>query len=690
MRPTLLATACGLVFFASYSSLAGADEILGEIVVTAPRYRVPFVDAQPGISVIARPDIEASPARTLPELLARQAGINLRDLHGTHSGTSTVDLRGFGAAAGQNALVMIDGRPLNDWDLSGVVWSALPLEQVERIEVLRGSQSVLYGAGASGGVINIVTRETARQAAPIQARMDLGSFGERKVQATTSLGGEATRLSLSAGIEHADGYRDNNEHTQHNLFGDLLHVTEHGEVGLKLSADRQTLRMPGARQVQPSAGVDQLTTDRRGTGTPLDWAKRAGWSAGGYGRWAIGSGELLLDLAYRRKDQDSYYDFGGFPDYREAELGLWTLSPRYRLKMGPNENHTLLLGMDLLRWDYDLAVSNAPSNVGQPINRVDASQEQIAVYLRDSVKVGRTVKVNLGARLERMAVSANDVYDPTAPGAFFGSAAPAGSQSAWQRAWEAGLSWSFSPVDTLYGRAGRSYRFATVDELYEFTPIFTRAFQFLRPQSSRDLEVGVQRQTPSGRLRAALYQMRVKDEIHLDPYGAGIGNTNLPPLRRYGAELEGSHRLGKLALSGAYTLTQAEFTAGSLNGLPLDGREVPLVPRHHLTLGLGWAFAPQTDLGLDLRYVGSQYMDNDETNTFFRKIPAYALTDLKLRHNAGHWRWSLGILNLLDRDYYSYAVRSTNPMTPDRFNAYPLPGRSILATLEYRPGQEKR
>ncbi|HRH81185.1 MAG TPA: TonB-dependent receptor [Thiobacillaceae bacterium] len=690
MHQTLLTGAVCLV--ASLCTVAQAEQTytLDDILVTASRYPAPQRDAPIGTSLIDRDTIEAHPGRSLPELLATQAGIQVRDLFGNQVSGSTVDLRGMGAVAAQNALVLVDGRPLNDWDLSGVVWSAIPPESVERLEIIRGSQAVLYGAGATTGVINIVTRAAGPKPQDFTATATLGGYGTRALALSGGLSVGENRISLAASSRTADGYRANGESEQHNLFAHLRRDTEQGEVGLRLLGDRLDLRLPGARQVQPSAGVDQMSTDRRGAATPLDWSLRDGWQAGAYGRWRAGAGEWLLDAGYRAKQQDAYYDFGGFPDYREARLGVWTLAPRYRMALGEfGIRHDVLVGLDLQHWDYALDVSNAPANVSQPINRVDAWQRQTSLYIRDSITVTPDFQVTVGARREQMHVSANEVYDPTAPGAFPGSAAPAGEQNAWQHAWEVGLRWDAAPTTSLHLRLGRSYRFATVDEIYEYSPVLlSQEFQFLRPQTSRDLELGAQWRNSGRTLRASLFHMRVRDEIHLDPYASGIGNTNLPPLRRQGVELESSVPVGPATLRAGYTLTEAEFLSGTMKGLPLAGRRVPLVPLHRAVIGLEWPLDGATRMGVDLRFLSSQYMDNDETNSFYTRIPAHTVADLRLQRRLGDWRLGLDIRNLLDRKYYEYAVRSQ--FVADRFNAYPLPERHVLLTLEWKPKQPGR
>jgi iron complex outermembrane recepter protein len=156
MRQTPLSLALSVVFIAS-AHAEPLPEFVGETIVVTPSRFAESDGVRPAnVTVISRRDIEDNPATTLPAILADYAGIAARDLFGNNASNSTVDIRGFGAAAGQNTLVLVDGRRLNDVDLSGVMWSAIPLSAIERIEIVRGGASVLHGAGAVGGVINII------------------------------------------------------------------------------------------------------------------------------------------------------------------------------------------------------------------------------------------------------------------------------------------------------------------------------------------------------------------------------------------------------------------------------------------------------------------------------------------------------------------------------------------------------
>ncbi|MBX3662238.1 MAG: TonB-dependent receptor [Burkholderiales bacterium] len=664
--------------------------ILDPVVVTATRFLERYDDKPVNVTVITAGDMQRSAAKTVPDLLAEQAGIHIHDFFGNNAATTTVDLRGFGISGTQNTLVLIDGRRAADLDLSGVQWSALPLAAIERIEIVRGGGAVLYGDGATAGVINIITRSPLAQPTGAGTRVRAGSYGMKELNASANHAGERIGFNFTASNFESDGYRANNSNRQSNALADFRVLTGSGEVALKLGTDHQGIRLPGARQVQPSTGVNQLLTDRRGAQTPLDWSQRNGNRMNLDWRHDTGLGEFNLGLGWRDKEQISYFDFGGFPDFRIADLDVWSFSPRFRATPAlPGGRHTLVFGLDWQRWDYRLRRSNAVANIGRPFNTVDARQETLGFYAQDSLAVSERLTLTAGLRSERLAIDADDRFDAAAPGGAFGSGAPSGLQRESEKAYELGARYALAAGAALIARTGRSYRFANVDEIYETSALFTNQFQFLRPQTARHHELGLELRRSSAWLRAALFRMDVRDEIHLDAYTTGIGNTNLPPSRRHGLELEGRWEpLPALALSGSYSHIDARFREGVLPGgaftatnVVIAGRTVPLVPRHKLNIGAAWAFSEASRLSLTATYVAKQYMDNDQGNTLGTQIPSYVVADLKLSHREGPWTLSAAINNLFDRKYYNYAVRSQ--FVADRYNAYPLPERNFGVSVAY-------
>jgi iron complex outermembrane receptor protein len=662
------------------------------VVVTATRFSEDARRLPASTTVLTKDDIARSAARTLPELLSEQVGITLKDFYGNNGAVTSIDLRGFGVTGPQNTLILLDGRRVTDIDLTTVQWAAIPLTGIERIEILRGTGAVLYGDGASTGVINIVTRSPLKQGAALEAVGRAATFNTREGQLYGSHASGNFGINASVYGFTSDGYRANNRNEQQNNTANLRWAFGDTTLDLRAATDSQDLRLPGARRIQPSIGLNEYLVDPRGAQTPLDYASRDGKRAGLALGQRLGEAEFSVGLDWRKKDQRSYFDQGGFPIYRADGLDVTTLTPRLRVPFATGGfGHRLTLGADFNAWRYDSKRSNLPENTAQPINRVRASEDSQAFYLQDLIDISRTTRMTLGWRSERVRYGAGDVVDPAAPGFFFNSAAPQARETQRQRAWELGLRHAISPALSGFGRAGRSFRFVNVDEIYENDAFFNPQFQILRPQHSLTNEIGAEWREAAHFLRATVFRTEVRDEIHLDPFSTGVGNTNLPPSRRQGVEFDGTWQAnGQLRFRFGYAYTDAKFLGGVLAGSPfaigtnlnVAGKHVPLVPQHKLNAGFAWDISGATQVSGVLTAVSSQFMDNDEPNSLGVKVPAYATLDLKLAHRFTWGRLALTANNLSGSNYYTYAVRSA--FVADRYAVYPLPGRTIGLSAEFK------
>ena len=662
------------------------------VIVNATRFPEDARRLPASVTALSAEDIRRSAARTLPELLGEQVGLTLKDFYGNNAAAASVDLRGFGATGTQNTLILVDGRRMTDVDLSGVQWAAIPLALVERIEILRGTGAVLYGDGATAGVVNIITRSPLVQGRGAELLGRVARYGTIEGQAYGSTATESFGINAALHGYDSDGYRANNRNEQQNSSANLRWGPGQSFVDLRLGTERQNLRLPGARRIQPSIGLDEYAADPRGAQTPLDWSSRDGERAGVTFGTRIGGAELNLGADWRSKQQQSYFDQSGFPIYRDDALDVSSLAPRLLLPATlAGMRHRITFGADRHAWRYDSRRSDRPQNITQPINVVRVNQDTQAWYLQDAVDFTPASRLTLGWREERVKYDASDVLDPAAPGAGFATQAPAASESQRQHAWEAGLRHALSAAAAVFARAQRSFRFVNADEIYEDDAGFAKQFQILRPQTAQSYELGAEWRSPSRFLRATLFRMNVDDEIHLDPFTTGVGNRNLPPSRRRGVELEASWQVAPaLKLGAGYAYTDAKYLAGVLPGGPfvigtdlsIAGKRVPLVPAHKLNLALAWDLAARARLSAALTALSEQYMDNDEPNSLGVQIPAYAVLDVKLAREFDWGQLAAAVNNLSDADYYTYAVRSQ--FTADRYAVYPLPGRSFSVSVELR------
>jgi len=671
----------GLLVFSSCFAQEAA------VVITAPRFPEEVRRMPASVTVITQEDIAQSAARTLPELIAAQAGFTMKDFYGNNAAYTSVDLRGFGATGPQNTLILLDGRRLNDFDLSGVQWPAIPLASIERVEIVRGAGGVLYGDGASAGIVNIVTRSPLTPGTTLEILGRAASHDTLEGQVYGSHGSGRFGINGSVHGYESDGYRENNRNEQQNNTLNLRWALGRGSLDLRFGTDSQEIRLPGGRFVQPSAGIDDYSRDPRGATTPLDYASRDGTRARLTLLQRVGEAEFTVGVDTRDKEQRSYFDQNGFPRYQADELELRSLTPRLKIPLGI---HTVVAGVDLHQWRYRSRRTDRPENIEQPTNRVTVDQDTQGIYLLDTIALTPATIATAGWRTERAKYRARDEADAGAPpcaNPFVTCvAAPAADARQNEHAWEVGLRHGFTPAWAGFARVSRAFRFVNAEESYENDIFFLPQFQILRPQHSRTHEAGVERGAGGTFWRATLFHMDVFDEIHLDPYTAGVGNTNLPPSRRQGLELEGKTRLNKVQLSGAYAYTEAKFLEGTLPGAPaaigsdIAGKTVPLVPRHKVNLGAAWDLAQRTRLSGALTWVSEQVLDNDEPNTLGHRIPDYYVVDFKLTQSFRWGRLAATMNNAFDEKYYDYAVRSN--FTPDRYSVYPLPGRTVGFSAE--------
>jgi iron complex outermembrane receptor protein len=672
------------------SPLVHADDTtLSEIVVTASRFETAPDSAPVNVTVISADDIRNSTAKTVPELLAQHAGIQTRSLDGTPN--VMVDLRGFGMTGNENTLVLLDGQPLNNLDLSSIRWSLIPLDSIERIEIVNGGGAVLYGGGASGGTINIITRKTAK---PFEAmiRGGAGSYGALDFSAALGAHGESTSMHISANSQRSDNYRDNNKFEQNSMEGDVRTDVGRGDVALKFGADNQKLRLPGARQVNPATGLNQPASDPRGTSTPLDYANQDGGHISLGTQQKLDFGEFAAEVNYRDNTQKAfYYDYfspGIFNNYLDTRLKLLSFTPRLKITrpLGDMANE-LVIGADLADWDYDSLRATDPDTLSTPAAHIKAKQRNRALYAQDMLQLTDATRLTLGARVQRASYDANDEVNP----ANYAS----GNHSYNLNAWEIGLRHAITSSWSAYGRTGRSFRVATVDEIYDQFggPLFDSQINMLQPQTSQDSEIGLDYTGGGSKLRAALYYMNLDNEIHYNALTST--NMNLPPTRRYGLELEGSHIFTNgFETHAAYTYTVAKFREGVYTGFDdtftipvsvnISGNDIPQVPRQRLSLSAIWPLAEKTRLSASALYVGKQHFDNDQSNTFGQLMPSYTTVDLKLSQQVDAWTLAASVNNLFDEKYSTYGVASAAIPSTGRYNVYPMPERNFFLSAQYR------
>ena len=634
-----------------------AQQLLDPVVVTSTRFESEQQQQPIAAQVITAEEIRESSATTVSEVLSKLGNVQTR-ISFTGVPDTPIDLRGFGMTGDQNTLVLVNGQRISEFENATARLSAIPLDSIERIEILRGSGAVLYGSGASGGTINIITRSSI--AAPLSGNLSaqIGSHDSRDLRGGMQVGGNNWGLRLNAQHYENDNYRKNNRVKQDAINGELRLGNQKDFIAIGFNADNQKARLPGPRTEA------ELWSDRRGTRTPDDYVNSKNQMVFLRGEKNLGDVTLGLDIGHRDKQGDMYNQSTWGSSRMKTDVKTTTVSPRvlWKSKFG-NVDNQLTAGIDWSEWSYhnDTAGTGWLSSLDE-----HGKQKNRAIYIRDEMRFPTGTRLSLGARRESVEQSHRERLVPN----------PESSTKQYLNAHEIALQQELGRDFSAYGRMGRSFRVANIDENRCW---FAPCPAPLKPQTSQDREVGVQWSGKRASMRAGLFQMNVDNEIHYNVLT--YSNMNLSPTRHRGLELEGKVFLGdSVDVAARYTRTQAKFREGVYGGVNVTGNEVPMVPKDRIGLNIGWQATNDTRATFNVIYTGKQRYDNDQANRF-RRMPAYVVADLKVSHQMGPWRFAAGINNLFDKKYYSYGIVNGAYTS---FNAYPEDRRNAYISAEYR------
>jgi iron complex outermembrane receptor protein len=611
------------------------------------------------VTVISREQIQNSAERTLPELLSRFAGINTTSYY-NHGASGSIDIRGFGTTAGQNTLILLDGRRLNEIDLSGVNYAAIPYENIDRIEVIRGSGAVLYGDGAAGGVVNIITRSPDEAGSYSKISGTLGSENHRTANAFASLNTDTFGLTANINTTHDDGYRDNNKYRQNSGQMDFRLPLDGNEFYAKVGSYTSHIQYPGTRNYRPRPiasflGVQpvdlSLINDRKGTDTPDDKAwERVTYSNVGYTAKLNEQTSLVLDGGYRQKDSQA--EFASYASTSDTDYTVYSFTPRLindqTLAFG-SLNTTL--GMDWYTHNY-----NGFSTSGD--RKID--QKNQAFYWQSSLSIHDKTIITAGIRTDAMRFDGRNITSATEL-----------DKRERENSYELGIRQFLDENWSVYARTGENTRFANVDEQVGVFGGITD----LAPQTARTNEIGASYVSAGFSGDISLFYQNLTDEIRYNPIT--FANENLDKTRRKGVEVTTRFALNDwLDMNANYTYLSAKFRDGDL-----DGNTLPLVPEHQFNVGLAADLPYQTHASVNWHYVSNSYFVNDLNNDFGRKIPSYQTVDFKISKQLNKLELSLSVNNLFDEKYYNFATNGS--AVNGNFNAYPLAERTAYVSASY-------
>ncbi len=585
MYKKLLAAACGLGLIGPIQ----AQDYLDEIVVTASRLPQPLAQTLLHSTIITERELRASLAPDLPTLLRQQAGIEITQMGGLGT-QSSVFLRG---ANSNQTLILLDGQRIGSASTGATALDQIMLADIERIEIVRGNVSALYGTDAIGGVIQIFTRQ-GRGTPAGRLAAGLGSHGEWRLAASYGGAFGDTRLHLgvsrlnrdgfsaarpefvptpfvfSAADTDADGYRN----TTLSMSLDHRLSLSHS-LGLDLRASHGKVAYDGTNTNRSEQDLDRLQLTSR------------------HGLWQGASGRLALGVS--QDALDSFLDAAP-----KSRLHTRNRQAAWQLTQTLAPGHDL--GLELGWWQQRLSSDQ----------NYTRSRRELASAALSYAGRAREHHLQLAARWD-------DYSDFGAHGT-----------------WLAAYGYDLTPAWRLSASAATAFRAPSFNDLYN--PAWG-GNPALRPEKARSRELGLQYVAGPWRARLQYFDTRTRDLV---VYQWPMGNVNIGRARSDGWEftLDGMLAEWRIGLDATWQDPRDETTGQRLlrRAQRLGG----------VRLARDWG---KGGLRLELKASGARE-DVHVTNFNRTRVAGYGVINASGHYElAKNVRLEGRIDNLLDRDY---------------------------------------
>ena len=612
------------------SHVTMAATTVPDVVVKKPKVE------SDGKTRISQQDITDTGSTSLAQALQTAGGVQLQDMSGNGSQVA-LSMRGFGANASSNTLLMINGIPLTNPDLAPPDLNAIPVQEIEYIEVFAGSESVLYGDQAVGGIINIVTRHQEKNNLVLSCAA--GSYQQYNCYAALNNHFRQLNYAIGGLLSRTDNYRDHNAYNQQLLSGRFEYPYASGSIAFDYKLAKELMQYPGGLTAQ------QVDQDRRQANNETDFFKDTNGFYHLHQQQVLNSHWLFeTDLALREMHGNGVL-YSGFTQSRNIEF----VKPQVKGTLG---KVTVNAGLDAEHDAYNLDTDFGETN---------DSQYKYGVFGLVNFPVVPRVTMTAGAR----AAQQNSQLQSTS------------DSSTINRALATTLGATFSvtnEISTYLRRAG-SFRFPKADENASTSPTIKN----LKTQQGVAYETGIEFNFQPTLTKIALFQLNLQDEITFDPnqtpqdpFGT---NRNLDPTIRRGFSISEKYQITeKLSFGGQYNFVNARFQSGMT-----AGKRIPLVSENNLHAGLNYAFKDFWNFYSEAIYTGNQFAANDDANVE-SPVAGFTVINCNLRFEYKNLTASFRLNNIFNKFYDFYSVYTPSIETE---TFYPAPGRNFLFTLKY-------
>ncbi|HET9961559.1 MAG TPA: TonB-dependent receptor [Nitrospiraceae bacterium] len=670
-----------------------------EVVVSSTRLPDAPIEARElpaKVSVITSEDIKRTGAKTVQEAVQWSTGIVMYDQVGNNF-QQTIDMRGFNGQPVPATAVFVDGQRMNEPDFNVVNFDLIPIESIERIEILPGNAAI-YGKNALGGVVNIVTKRGAEKQ-QITGGVMYGSFHRERYNVTAS--GPIGKFYYFATMsrETENGYRDFPGSSARTglcfycpqaparisrLFGKVgYRPTESTDLAVSYTYVQDFLQQAGTLPLSLAA------FNRRANFTPGDFDDKETNVLRFTGRQELPFGFVLNANAFYRHLAQDLFTVGQTSvstSYNKTEQKGGTAQlTQESTPLG--FRNMLVLGGEYTRNDFGNRLLGSFS--GFPFSNLgSANQDSVGLYAQDTFHLTPQLILTGGARYDHDQIGFSDNITPTNDGA-------RGFNRTTARG---GVTYLITPATSVYFNYSQGFRVPTFQELFALGPFGSNPN--LRPVKTNNYEVGVRQSLGSWAEGAvSLFQIDTRDEIlftcNLCDFSFGDGqNRNVDKTRRRGIEGTLKARFNQY-LDGIlnYTYTEAQYrTAFNLAATRTVevGDSLPQVPKHRLSLTANAHPIEGLTISLIGLYVSSQFYLNDENNVQPR-VPGYFQLNSRIAYEravpGGRLTGFLMVNNMLDQKYNTSGIIAANLLTGggalERF-VVPAPGIALDGWFSYQ------
>ena len=594
-------------------SVALAIEEIPLVTITPPDANTTYknsslLNTSSSLQTISSDQIQSSGAKSLAEVLNATNSIQIFKPSG--AGRTIISMRGFGDNATSNTLILLNGQPYFNPDIAAPTLNIIQPQDIAQIEITPGSEGVLYGDQAVGGMINIITK-TPKDKSSVS--IATGSFQTYRTSFSLSKFKKEYDFGCQLGgaIFTTNNYRDHNAERINNFNLSL----NYKKAYLRYFKINQHLELPGKltkeEVIQNSRKAENSTAFNNQDHDIVQLGLKHNLSP----NW-------LTNIDFDTKLMRGFgaYAFGSFDEERK------TLSLRPKISGIINfKNYSILpiVGMDLNYGKYKL----------DSIIDYNDIQKQSALFTELTIPFARTFSATLGVRFSKAFYKLSKGTERTPTNEAFTT--------------KAGLKWQPKENLTLFIRCAESYRFPKVDEI-----TYTFNNKLLKTQTGISYETGVKYKNRFIYSSLGAYQIDLKNEILAIPISGPFPvNTNLDPTRRRGLIIDLDLKpIKHLQLKTNYNFVEPKFTRG-----PLKNKDIPFVARNNLRLSA--ILKPHKNLNFLVEgiYTGSRYQANDVENSA-EKIGGFTIYNLGISYKKRPFTFTLRGNNLTNKLHYNYVV----------------------------------